>query len=88
MAYTMFIIPEFEIGVTEELVDELEVQTKHIDFYLEEFISNTKDDVAFLLTNHQIYTKKADQFTNYLDVQGKGIHFSPIEEEQAMIDLF
>ncbi len=26
MAYTMFIIPEFEIGVTEELVDELEVQ--------------------------------------------------------------
>ena len=86
--YMVYIIPEFESRVTDELIDELEVQTKHIDFYLEEFISNTKDDIAFLLTDHTIYTENSDDFTNYLDVQGKGIQFSPGIEEQAIIELF
>jgi len=84
----IFIIQPYYAGwVTDEYVARLELQLNHVDFYMEEFVNSTKDDVDYL-SKSRVLKVDQDQFTNYTSVTKDGFTFEPVQRELEIIQLF
>lgn len=84
----VLIIPTIERNQLDEIESSRLEYLGHVEVYLSEFIENTKQDVSFLLSNPELFTLHDESLTSYLNVIEDGITFSPVIEEQKIIDIF
>jgi len=87
LSFSTLIRPRYEKLVTDVYVTNLELQLKHIDFYMEEFVSDTKDDVEYLAKSSELIENNKN-LTNFLNVTQTGFDYNPSADELQLVSLF
>lgn len=86
-SFVYIIRPMYESLALESYVRTLELQLKHIDYYMEEFVNDTKDDVEYLAQSRELIEHNKN-LTDFLNITETGFDYAPSEDEQELVSLF
>lgn len=70
------------------VIDKLNKELYHIDYFMQDFIRQTTQDVVLLSTEEHFYKTPSRPYTSFINRTKADFVFNPTEEEQEIVDFF